>query len=127
MPEIIPPAAAAASSDIVKILIASYRNERGVHAETIIGAAAALAGEFALRAAEPKLPENGWVLGSGLAGRGRGGGGRGLAEHRHCRGQEQDAPSLNQHAGYKRQGARTSQGWSPTPLRKRPRGPGDGP
>ena len=37
----------------------------GVHAETIIGAAAALAGEFALRAAEPKLPENGWVISQG--------------------------------------------------------------
>ncbi len=58
----IPPAVAAASSDVLKFLITCYRNERGVHAETIIGAAAALAGESALRAAEPELPESGWVV-----------------------------------------------------------------
>lgn len=51
-----------ASAEIAKFLIASYRNEQGVHAETILGAAAALAGEFALRAVEPVLPETGWVV-----------------------------------------------------------------
>jgi hypothetical protein len=51
-----------ASSEIAKFLIESYRNERGVHAETILAAAAALAGEFALRAVEPVLPETGWVI-----------------------------------------------------------------
>lgn len=64
----IPPAAASAGSDIAKFLISSYRNDRGVHAETIIGAAAALAGEFALRAAEPELPESGWVVSEKAAG-----------------------------------------------------------
>ncbi len=57
----IPDEVAAAGSDIVVFLIDSYRNERGVHSETVIGAAAALAGESILRAVEPKLPERGWV------------------------------------------------------------------
>ena len=51
-----------ASAEIAKFLINSYRNERGVHAETLIGGAAALTGEFALRAVEPVLPDQGWVL-----------------------------------------------------------------
>jgi hypothetical protein len=51
-----------ASTDIVNCLIAGYRNERGVHAETAIGAAAALAGEFALRSTASKLPDSGWVF-----------------------------------------------------------------
>ena len=51
-----------ASTEIAKFLINSYRTERGVHAETLIGGAAALTGEFALRAVEPVLPENGWVI-----------------------------------------------------------------
>lgn len=55
-------AASAAAPEIVAFLIASYRNAQGVHSETIIGAAAALTGEFALRAVEPKLPETGWVM-----------------------------------------------------------------
>ena len=41
----------------------AYRDRRGVHAETIVAAAAALAGEFALRASAPKLPETGWIAG----------------------------------------------------------------
>lgn len=55
------PAIASASTDIMTCLVASYRNERGVHAETVIGGAAALAGELALRAMEPRLPDHGWV------------------------------------------------------------------
>ncbi len=46
-----------ASTDILDYLIASYRNERGVHTETIIGGAAALAGETVLCAVEPRLPD----------------------------------------------------------------------
>ena len=57
----IPSEVADASSDIAVFLIDSYRNERGVHSETVIGAAAALAGESILRAVELELPEKGWV------------------------------------------------------------------
>ena len=55
------PALSGASNDIATYLINSYQNPRGVHAETVIAAAAALAGEFALRGVEPALPERGWV------------------------------------------------------------------
>lgn len=51
-----------ATSEITQFLIESYRMERGVHAETIIGGAAALAGEFALRGSESDLPADGWVI-----------------------------------------------------------------
>ena len=51
-----------ASDDIVNVLIAGYRDQRGVHAETAIGAAAALAGEFALRSTAAQLPDKGWVF-----------------------------------------------------------------
>ncbi|MDH3236170.1 MAG: hypothetical protein OEQ29_21820 [Alphaproteobacteria bacterium] len=54
--------------EIADFLIGSYVNEQGVHAETLLGAAAALAGEFALRAAEPILPDEGWVISTNAAG-----------------------------------------------------------
>ena len=57
-----------ASADIVTFLLTTYRNDKGVHAETVIGAGAALAGEFALRAAatarRQPLPLKGWVVAS---------------------------------------------------------------
>lgn len=52
----------AAADKIAEFLIESYRDERGVHVETMIGGAGALAGEFALRASEPAIPKKGWVL-----------------------------------------------------------------
>lgn len=56
-----------AAQDMTGALMQAYRNEQGVHAETIIGAAAALCGEFALCAAAEKsgqvLPDSGWVVG----------------------------------------------------------------
>ena len=55
-------AARKASTEAARVLIEAYRTERGVHAETLIGAAAALTGEFALRAMEPVLPDEGWVM-----------------------------------------------------------------
>ena len=58
----ITPQVSDASSDIFAFLIDSYRNERGVHTETIIGGGAALAGETILCAVEPSLPEKGWVI-----------------------------------------------------------------
>ena len=42
----------------------AYRDPRGVHVETIVGAAAVLAGEFALRASAPRLPDSGWIAGA---------------------------------------------------------------
>ncbi|WP_340117115.1 hypothetical protein [Pelagibius sp. 7325] len=51
-----------ASTEIANCLVAGYRNERGIHAETVIGAAAALAGEFALRSTASQLPDSGWVF-----------------------------------------------------------------
>jgi hypothetical protein len=53
----------AAATEIVAMLISAYRDARGVHAETILGGAAALAGEWALRATGQILPEKGWVVG----------------------------------------------------------------
>jgi hypothetical protein len=57
-----------AGSEILDALLIAYRDERGIHAETIIGAAAALAGDFALRGAIEDagitLPEkDSWVVG----------------------------------------------------------------
>lgn len=49
---------------IVTLLMQAYRDGRGVHAETILGAAAVLAGEFALRAVVPALPREGWIVGA---------------------------------------------------------------
>lgn len=57
-----------ASDDIIAFLLTSYRNDKGIHAETVIGAAAALAGEYALKATAKArnvpLPAKGWVVGS---------------------------------------------------------------
>src|SRR5262245_58198190 len=52
-----------ASDKIGKLLMQAYRDERGIHIETIVGAAAVLAGEFALRASVPRLPDTGWIAG----------------------------------------------------------------
>ena len=52
-----------AGGKIAQLLIQAYRDGRGLHVETIVAAAAALAGEFALRASAPKLPESGWIAG----------------------------------------------------------------
>jgi hypothetical protein len=51
----------AAGVQITRFLMQNYQTARGIHCETIIGAAAALAGEFALRASEPTLPDSRWV------------------------------------------------------------------
>jgi hypothetical protein len=48
---------------IAQFLMEAYRDPRGVHVETIVGAAAVLAGEFALRASAPRLPDSGWIAG----------------------------------------------------------------
>lgn len=48
---------------IVNLLMQAYRDGRGVHVETILGAIAVLAGEFALRAAVAVLPKQGWIAG----------------------------------------------------------------
>lgn len=52
-----------AARDIVTQLIKAYRTERGIHAETIVAAAAALSGEWALRASGVPLPDSGWIVG----------------------------------------------------------------
>lgn len=52
-----------AAQDIASLLFKFYMTEQGLHAETIIGAAAALTGEWSLRATEQPLPENGFVVG----------------------------------------------------------------
>jgi hypothetical protein len=49
---------------IAERLMKAYRDSRGVHVETIVGAAAVLAGEFALRAVAPRLPDSGWIAGA---------------------------------------------------------------
>ncbi len=52
----------AAGKAICDMAIAYYQNERGVHAETVIGALAALFGEWTLRATDAPLPAEGWVM-----------------------------------------------------------------
>jgi hypothetical protein len=54
--------ATAASQDVVTLLLEVYKDQRGVHVETVIGAAAALAGAQALRAASPLLPGTQYVV-----------------------------------------------------------------
>ncbi len=55
-------AQSAAGMDIVKLLMGGYGNANGVHSETILGAAAALAGESALLASGDPIPASGWVV-----------------------------------------------------------------
>jgi hypothetical protein len=50
------------SKDIINFLLQRYDDKRGVHVETVIGAAAALAGAYALRAAAPLLPGTQYVI-----------------------------------------------------------------
>lgn len=53
-----------AGTEIMQTLVKGYRNNQGIHAETVIGGGAALAGEFALRAAGIDLPKGpAWVAG----------------------------------------------------------------
>ena len=51
-----------AGLQLTRLLVKAYESDRGVHAETVIGAAAALAGDFALRAAEPDPPATGYLV-----------------------------------------------------------------
>lgn len=51
-----------AGAELTRLLVKSYQSENGVHAETVIAAAAALAGDFALRAAEPNPPASGYIV-----------------------------------------------------------------
>ena len=51
-----------AGAELTRLLVRSYQSERGVHAETVIGAAAALAGDFALRAVERNPPASGYIV-----------------------------------------------------------------
>ncbi|WP_417453883.1 hypothetical protein [Kiloniella sp.] len=55
-------AESAAGAEILKLLMQGYSSSSGVHTETILGAAAALAGESALLAAEDDIPDKGWVM-----------------------------------------------------------------
>lgn len=68
------PSMAALATDLKKLsqvgakiaqhLMQAYRDPRGIHVETVVGAAAVLAGEFALRASAPRLPDFGWIAGA---------------------------------------------------------------
>jgi hypothetical protein len=57
-PERLAPRVDDAAKNLVEFLIATYRDGDGVHAETVIGAAAALTGEFAQRATGLQIPES---------------------------------------------------------------------
>ena len=50
-----------AGVELTRLLVRSYKTRHGVHAETVIGGAAALAGDFALRAVERNPPASGFV------------------------------------------------------------------
>ncbi|TAL27565.1 MAG: hypothetical protein EPN97_17005 [Alphaproteobacteria bacterium] len=54
------------ADEVVTYLLDAYQDERGVHAETVIGAAAALTGEHILRAChtDEQLAGNGWITSS---------------------------------------------------------------
>jgi hypothetical protein len=52
----------AVAPEIVALLMEKYADARGVHVETIVGAAAALAGATALRAVHPIAPGHQYVL-----------------------------------------------------------------
>ena len=52
----------AAAEEIALHLRNSYASPRGLHAETVIGAAAAIAGEWSLWACEVPLPDDSWVV-----------------------------------------------------------------
>jgi hypothetical protein len=54
------------ADEVVTYLLDAYQDERGVHAETVIGAAAALTGEHILRACHTpeQLAGNGWITSS---------------------------------------------------------------
>ena len=59
-----------ATRDLLDLLMDHYaeRSTRRIHSETIIGAAAALTGEFALRSLELTLPRQGFVFGDPING-----------------------------------------------------------
>ena len=50
-----------AGVELTRLLVRSYHSDRGVHAETVIGAAGALAGDFALRAVERNPKASGFI------------------------------------------------------------------
>ena len=51
-----------ASRDIIDYLVNAYKDQRGTHAETVIGAAAALSGAYAQRSVQPVAPGIGYVV-----------------------------------------------------------------
>jgi hypothetical protein len=55
-----------AANDISVMLQEAYRSERGIHAETLVAAAAAVTGEWALWALEMDLPQDGWIVSDGV-------------------------------------------------------------
>ena len=50
-----------AGAELTRLLVRSYKTDHGVHAETVIGAAGALAGDFALRAMERNPKASGFI------------------------------------------------------------------
>lgn len=54
-----------AAGDLVSRLLAYYRTDTGIHAETVIAAAAVLFGEWSLRASGEALPPSGWIVSGG--------------------------------------------------------------
>ncbi len=50
-----------AGVELTRLLVRSFKSDRGVHAETVIGAAGALAGDFALRAMERNPKASGFI------------------------------------------------------------------
>lgn len=59
---------ASALREVEAYLLKAYQTERGVHAETVLGACAAICGEFVLRGSTPHLPETGWIVSDGANG-----------------------------------------------------------
>jgi hypothetical protein len=53
----------AAASEIVGMLQLAYGSNNGIHAESVIGAAAAITGEWVLWALEVDVPQEGWIVG----------------------------------------------------------------
>jgi hypothetical protein len=51
-----------ASQEIIDFLVNAYRDSRGTHSETVIGAAAALAGAYAQQSVQPMAPGTQYVI-----------------------------------------------------------------
>lgn len=63
-----PPPSQGVENALYLMFADSYAQNGRLHAETVLGAVAALAGEFAMRATVPEVPTEGWIIGDEING-----------------------------------------------------------